>query len=642
MKTSLILCWLLIGIAGNAQIKIDKQHFVNLLSQGKYGDVFREAQEIRKKEYGKCLLIDFFIAQALCGDGHYKEAGIKYAGILKNYKLSEANRNFITNEMKMCRPGDIRAPVKTINVNIRDFSNIMAMNLPEAAVRGKMGMIANCRMNPQDVIYTRAISTEELESRLFALDKGAEAINKFKSILNNNYHIGVSGRFLLITYGSTILNNEQLTQTSQRLEDAYNFFIRHYNLRPPDKLLTVYLLPDKYTFRQTAMLIHGVKVPDANIGYSNISDLSLVGVSDVTRIGTLCHEMFHLIVRTDVGDVPPWMDEGIACIYETSKWSGSELTGDLNNWRTEVLRGAVFEMPDKIPTLKDFIGYNWHQFDGFEANDLCKASIHYAYGKHLMLYLQEQGKLKALLSAAKNRKDITEYSDTLFQSDADLIEQTLNASSDTIEKRFNQWMYQKYRIKLAAYRPATPLVSPNADRQDPMPNDLPNVVRPGTRRLNEMQQVTVPDSGSIRQEIVQQAYPNQMVQQSPVFNDAVIQPPNESHKSAAKLTANEVANVLTVHVKKNFNDKMGEAISYRYYLEGDNKILDNIAEVYYQRNNQAFSEFKDKSFRKSVTRVNNFSFEGYQSDSAETVFIYVIMKDKTKSAAILKTIIYDD
>ncbi len=641
MKIQLVLIGTLLSIIGSAQIKIDKQHFVNLLSQGRYGDVFREAQEIRKKEYGKCLMIDFFIAQALCGDGHHREAAIKYASILKNYKLSDANRNFITNEMKMCRPGDARIPVKTINMNIRDFSNIMAMNLPEAAVRGKMGMIANCRMNPQELTYTRAISTEELESRLFALDKGADAINKYKSILNSNYHIGVSGRFLLITYGNTILNSEQLAQTSKRLEDAYNFFITYYNLRPPDKLLTVYLLPDKYTFRQTALLVHGVKVPDANIGYSNISDLSLVGVSDVTRIGTLCHEMFHLMVRTDVGDVPPWMDEGIACIYETSKWSGNELMGDVINWRTDVLGVASYEMRDKIPNLREFIGYNWHQFDGFEANDLCKASINYAYGKHLMLYMQEQGKLKALLSAVKNRIEITEDSDTLFQTDADLFELTLNNEIDTIEKQFNQWMDRKYGIRLGPFQPSPPSVSPTTNRQDPVPNDLPNVVLPKKDRQNEMQQITVPDSGNINQQIMQQQYPNQMVQQSPV-NDTWLNAPIAPPTLEAVYDANAVADALIVHVKKDFNDKMGETISYQYYIEGDGKMLDNIEEVYYQRNHKTFSEFKDKSFRKSATRVNNFSFEGYQWGSVETVYVYVVMKDKTKSEVILKTIVYDN
>lgn len=644
MKSKLVIIGIMLALAGNAQIKIDRQHFVDLLTQGKYGDVFREAQEIRKKEYGKCLMIDYFIAKALCGDGHTNEAALKYSTILKNYKLSDANRSFITNEKNSCKPGEERSRTATLKVNIRDFSNIMAMNSPEASVRGKMGMISDCRMSPQELTYVREVSTEELESRLFAVDKSEDAIKKYKSILNSNYHIGVSGRFLLITYGTTVLNSEQLAKTSERLERTYNFFVSHFNLRPPDKLLTVYLLPDKNIFRQTASLIHGIKVPDANIGYSNISDLSLVGVSDISRIGTLCHEMFHLIVRTDVGDIPPWMDEGIACIYETSKWNGNELTGDLFNWRTDVLGAASYEMGNKIPHLREFIGYNWKQFDGFESNDLCKAYINYAYGKHLMLYLQEEGKLTTLFTAVKNRNEITQDPNTVFQTDVDLFEQTFHHNIDTIEGNFDQWMQKKYNIKLHRNKQVQdvtgqPVVNTPPNNQQMVREDLPNV---SNEQMTQQNQVKKDISANNVQQISQQNIPNveQMVQQSPLKNEYP-NAPNVSRQASVGDEANKVLNLLSIHVKKDPNDKMGDAISFLYYVDGDSKILDNIEEVNYQRNHNSFSEFKNKSFKKSGSRANYFSFKGYQWGLIETVYVYVVLKDKSKSEVVLKTIIYD-
>ena len=100
-------------------------------------------------------------------------------------------------------------------------------------------------------------SATEFESRIFDLDKSVEAIQKYKTLLNANYHISVSGRFLLITYGNNVLNKEQAAKTSGLLERTYNFFCQYYNLRPPDKLLAVYLLPDKNILRQTALRVHG-------------------------------------------------------------------------------------------------------------------------------------------------------------------------------------------------------------------------------------------------------------------------------------------------------------------------------------------------------------------------------------------------
>jgi len=629
MRTKLFLIGILLGFTVNAQIKIDKQHFADLLSQGRYGDVFREAQEIRKKEYGKCLMIDYFIAKALCGDGHTKEAGLKYSTILKNYKLSEANRKFISNEKNSCKPGEVPIHSTTLNLNIRDFSNIMAMNLPEAAVRGKMGMISNCNMPPQELTYVGNVSTEELESRLFSVDQGEAAIKKYKSILNSNYHINVSGRFLLITYGNTVLNSAQITNTSERLERAYNFYVSHYNLRPPDKLLAVYLLPDKYTFRQTARLVHGIKVPDANIGYSNLSDLSLVGVSDVTRIGTLTHEMFHLMVRTDVGDVPPWMDEGIACIYETSHWQGDQLVGDLMNWRSDVLSVARYEMSSKIPRLREFIGFNWAQFDGIESNDLCKASINYAYGKHLMLYLQDKGKLTELFAAVKNRSEITGDTNTVFQTDTDLFEQTFHTNLDEIERQFDQWLKQKYSIEP---RPYTQVSATRGQTATNAGNNPPSV-RPDIMDFKN-------------QQIVQKDMPNAVNQQ--MANQFPADPKSQNNLNVSQLpaimhTAGDAVNSLSVHVKKDFNDRMGaDAIAYFYYVDGDSKILDNIQEVFYQRNHESFYEVKNKSFIKTDDRQNNFSFKGYQWGYIETVYVYVVMKDKSKSEVILKTIIYDN
>jgi len=447
MKTKLLLLTLLIVSTCSAQLKIDKQHFVDLLSQGRYGDCYHEAMELRKKEYGKCCIVDYFIARALCADGHNKNAVVKYGAILKNYKLSDANRRLITNEMTSCSTDNQATPTVSTGINMKDFNMILAMKLPEAAVRGKMGNIYNCKMPPQAVANMRDVSTAELESRLFTADESAKAIKKYKSILNANYHVRTSGRFIFITHGNTILNNDQLAKTTEKLEKTYNFFITEYSLRPPDKLLAVYLLPDKNIFRQTALLVHGIKVPDANIGYSNISDLSLVGISDATHIGTLCHELFHLMVRTDVGDVPPWMDEGIACIYETSRWNGDKLLGDVQNWRTDVLRKAKQEMRNKIPHLREFINYTWEKFDGFEDNDICVAAIDYAYGKHLMLYLQEQGKLPTLLTAVKNRKEITDVDGMVTQTDIELFEQALNDNVDNVETKFNEWMLKNYNFK---------------------------------------------------------------------------------------------------------------------------------------------------------------------------------------------------
>ncbi|MFZ4522476.1 MAG: hypothetical protein ACOYNC_12275 [Bacteroidales bacterium] len=448
MKRYFLLVASAASIYCSAQKPIDKQHFFTLLDNRNYGQMLVDAHAIRKEVYGKSWLIDYFIAKAECGLGKKEKAVEWYNYIFEHYKQNEKSRKFLLSEVSACGTEQLVTSATVSRLGMPDRSMLTSTELPVASVSGKQGPVYNCKMPVQGVANVRPITAEELESRLFSIDQSEAAVRKYRSILGSNYKINVSGRFILITSGTSVLNNEQATQTAGKLEKAYHFYTSHYNLRPPDKLLAVYLLPDQRTFQQTAILIHGIMVPDVNIGYSNITDLSLVGIGDAKHIGTMYHELFHLMVRTDVGDVPPWVDEGIASIYETSLWNGDVLSGKIENWRTSVLGSARQDMPDKIPHLGDFITLNWKKFDGQETNDICQAAINYAYGKHLMLYLQEQGKLPGLLTAVKNRNEVNNDLDVVFRTDGELLEQTFNCPVDSVEAHFEKWVAQTYRISL--------------------------------------------------------------------------------------------------------------------------------------------------------------------------------------------------
>jgi hypothetical protein len=634
MKAMFLLIAMLAGITCHAQKAIDKAYFYGLIKDHKYGQLLADAHKERNKVYGKIWLVDYYIAKASCGLGKPDNAVEWFNSSLKYPNVNDEIRKFLLKEMSNCRSGQVIDSRTVANIGMPDTRLLTQAYMLTATSRGKMGPVYNCKIPPQELTTMREVSIDELESRLFDLDKGADAIKKYKTLLNSNYHINISGRFLLITYGNNVLNNEQIAKTSERLERTYNFFSSHYNLRPPDKLLAVYLLPDKNILRKTALLVHGIKIPDANIGYSNLSDLSLVGVSDITHIGTLCHELFHLMIRTDVGDVPPWMDEGIACIYETSRWNGNELTGDVENWRTDVLRTAKYDMSEKIPHLRDFLKFTWQQFDGLESNDLCKAAINYAYGKHLMLYFQEQGKLTDLVTAVKNRTEITTGTDAIFQSDSALLEKVLNNNLETIERKFNDWMGEKYRIK-----PNPSAAVTDNGGQHIETREVNNLQKPQKEAAaNDVPQV-------MQQEKVAEAVPDSnnqlMVQQMPV--EAVHQNvANVSQQSPLVYNANDVINSLSVHVKTDATDKSGDAIAYSYYIVGESSVLDNILEVNYQRNHDSFHEFKSNSFIKSTGKDNNFSFKGYQWGYIKTVNVYIVLKDNSKSAVVLKTIVYDN
>ncbi len=626
----LFIIVMMAGLSCQAQKSINKAHFNGLIKEQKYAQLLSDAHKERNEVYGKIWLVDYYIAKASCGLGKPGNAVEWFNSSLKYPNVNDEIRKFLLEEMGNCKNGQVNANRTVATIGMPDSRLLTQAYMPVSTSRGKMGPVYNCNFPAQEITTIRVVSIDELESRLFDIDKGDEAIKKYKTMLNGNYHINVSGRFLLITYGNNVLNSDQIAEASERLERTYKFYSSHYNLRPPDKLLAVYLLPDKNILRQTAKLVHGIKIPDANIGYSNLSDLSLVGISDVSHIGTLCHELFHLMIRTDVGDVPPWMDEGIASIYETSHWNGDELTGDYMNWRTDVLKTAKKTMSKKIPLLADFLKFTWRQFDGLESNDLCKAAINYAYGKHLMLYCQEQGKLTDLVTTVKNRINFTEGTDAVFLSDSALLEKVFNKNLATIEKDFNDWMYIKYKIKLDPnfyYGEDGKLYSRNNEVRT---EDVSQPVAPANSMNQVMQTDAVPDAGN-----------QQMVQQMPV-ETVPLNAMNMSRQSMPEFNADNIASSLAVHVKIDENDKSGQAVAYSYYIEGESNMLDNIREVNYQRNHESFHEFKSKSFIKSASRAKNFSMKGYQWGYVETVYVYIVLKDNSKSGTVLKTIVYDN
>ena len=222
-------------------------------------------------------------------------------------------------------------------------------------------------------------------------------------------------------------------------------------LRAPDKLITVYILPDQPALRQTAQLVHGIRLPDPNIGYSNLSDLSLLGLGDAQQLGTLYHELFHLIIRTDLGDIPAFLDEGLASLYSVSKWENEKLVGDHRPWRLEELEEArsAKDMLLKIPPLEKLISYSWNEFDGQETKNVCQVAVNYALSNFLMIYLQEKKLLQKIVTAFKNRPFIPQ-DDLEPKSNLQIFEEVVTDSIKNFTKKFDVWFKNKYNFDLYA------------------------------------------------------------------------------------------------------------------------------------------------------------------------------------------------
>ncbi|MBL9093938.1 MAG: hypothetical protein JNL96_22160 [Planctomycetaceae bacterium] len=97
--------------------------------------------------------------------------------------------------------------------------------------------------------------------------------------------------------------------------------------------------------------------------------------------GTLIHELTHALIDFDFPHVPDWFNEGLASLYEQSRFlpNEGELEG-LPNWRLPSLQEAVAR--NRLGSLEalfatdDFRGVN--------------VGLNYAQARYFCLYLQEQ------------------------------------------------------------------------------------------------------------------------------------------------------------------------------------------------------------------------------------------------------------
>ena len=431
-------------IPGAAQKKVNRQYFINLLNAGEYDKVFDTATKLRKQVYGKNAVIDYFIAKSLCLDGYKAKSTYCFKCIINNFKLSGSKKDFILQEINTC---NVPSDSEEVLVTNPDFNYINNVALPEASVSGKMGKVYDCFSLNQTINLNNMVSLDELESRLFSVNQKKVAVQKMQRIVNNNYKVDTGGRYVFVTLKNFPLDS--VSNAAARLEQAYQFYVAYYGLRPPDKLLTVYILPDQNALRQTAQLVHGIQLPEPNIGYSNLSDLSLLGLGDAAHLGTMYHELFHLIIRTDLGDIPAFLDEGLASLYSVSRWENKKLIGDHRPWRFDELKEARYATDGflKIPGLEKLINYSWAEFDGQETKNVCQVAVNYALSNFVMIYLQEKNLLQQMVSAFKNRPFVLPDT-TKARSNLRLFEEVVKDSLKNFSLKFDTWFKQQYNFYL--------------------------------------------------------------------------------------------------------------------------------------------------------------------------------------------------
>ena len=260
---------------------------------GHYEDALPRLLEYRHKPYGKNAAVDYMIATSACRLSDHEETGYKFFNwILKNYSLGK-NRELVENERDNCA------------------SNLQPSNLAFTSLRtgGSVGVSGktyywlgnekslegetNALIASDPVEVVKEISYEELSDRLFEKSNKPAAESYFKEQLGPTFKVKSFRYFTIASSGNH--SPSQLSSINNTLERYLGFFASHFNMPVPPYLITVYLVPEIGQLHNLAEKIHGIRVSRGSIGYSFRDDLSLVGVIPSTTLGTLAHELFHLM-----------------------------------------------------------------------------------------------------------------------------------------------------------------------------------------------------------------------------------------------------------------------------------------------------------------------------------------------------------
>lgn len=393
----------------------------------------------RAGAYGRTADVDYMLGTSACRIAGRRDWGGRMLNyILYAYALSEANRRQVIAERDVCR-----TPVALAALSATSRNSLEKLVGSRTRSRGKLWYIDGRADAAYPARQLRDIPIEELQARTVPLSESARVVATLEPLRPAGASVRPIGRFVfVVAAGQT---DAELRKLAELLEGYVDFLSSTFGMTPPDRYITIYLMPDVDGVRAVAKAVHGLDVNPSTLGYTFQDDLSAVAMIHKAEGGTLLHELFHLLVRGSFGDAPQWLDEGYASLYEVSTYTGSTFRGE-PNWRGRMLR----EFGGEAPTLATLVASPWFSFDradqaappgrpSWEAEYSAEAvAAHLATARYFALYLQQKGKLGTVYRAFQAR-DPGAADDPGAESVV-LVEQALGQPIARVQADYNAWL----------------------------------------------------------------------------------------------------------------------------------------------------------------------------------------------------------
>ena len=390
--------------------------------------------------YGKSYDVDYMLGTAWC-----RMAGLARPGwVLLDWALQQemppvAAKSFKA-ELSFCqavldRPADAasRTPERLARANLGSGATATARGKAFFVAGGDRGSVG---AYPLELVDPRPEA--EYESRIYPLTDVDAALKATRARLPR-FTVTHQGRFILAGSAQSQAN---LQVIGRRLTHYLGFLEAQYGIRPPDSLITVQVVPETRDLVELARRVHGIKASPLILGYAFQNDLSVTAVMKTTAAGTLLHELFHLAVRARFGDIPTWLDEGMASLYETSTVVGDDYFGE-PNWRGKVIK----DLSGSFGRFSLQRLVTWSSVDGVRHRDghevfqarPDEAAYIAAMGRYFVMFMQERGKLPGLYKTFMQRP--ASVADLpAAQASLELISSLMQLPVGALEEDFTHWL----------------------------------------------------------------------------------------------------------------------------------------------------------------------------------------------------------
>lgn len=294
---------------------------------------------------------------------------------------------------------------------------------------------------------------ERLIARRLSYPSGQldEYTDYFKDLINTSKSI-TQGPFILIGYDGmpkkdTVVKSqkqelfpieEEIQEDSipaepmlpKELNELISFLKNQYEISNPNYYIPIYLYESDLTnegyqgFSRFTKKVHG-RGAGGRIAYFNPLDFSVVSWMAVNN-GPLYHQIVHAMLLQDYPQIPVWLSEGFASMFEES---GHQFM-PMDNYRLLYLQQATKYR--KMLSLQDLITSSK---DDYESGS--QSMLYGATARYFTMFLREKGWLETIYSELKKSNS----------NDPEIVNHVLVQKTgyglSALDIQFNSWL--KYR-----------------------------------------------------------------------------------------------------------------------------------------------------------------------------------------------------